>query len=286
MNKLDSATRTQVLSCILEGCSIRATVRMTGVAKKTVMRLLVETGSVAAKFQDQLFRNLNSRRIQVDELWGFIYCKQKNVTPDIANKTAAAGDVWLWTAIDADSKLVPCWMLGGRDAGSAHVFVGDLASRMANRIQLTSDGHRVYLDAVEGAFGCDVDYAMLVKMYGADRAESEARYSPAQCMGCRSIPIIGQPEPKHISTSYAERHNWTVRTNMRRYTRLSNGFSRKFENHAAAVALNFFNYNLIRIHSKFGVTPAMEAGIVDRLYDVSDLVALLEDEEQRGEMVA
>jgi IS1 family transposase len=211
---------------------------------------------------------------------------KKNVTAEIANKHAAAGDVWLWSAIDADSKLVPCWMLGARDAVTGNFFIHDLASRLKNRVQLTSDGHRVYLDAVEGAFGSDVDYAMLVKMYGNDNREDQARYSPAQCTGCREIVVSGRPDPKHISTSYAERQNWTARTFMRRYTRLSNGFSRKFENHEAAVALNYFNYNLIRIHSKFGVTPAMEAGVVSRLYDVSDLVALLEAEEQGAERVA
>lgn len=286
MNRLDKTTLTQVLSCILEGCSIRATVRMTGVSKKAVMRLMVEAGNVAWKFQDALFRNLNCRRLQVDELWGFIYCKQKTVTSEIANRNAAAGDIWLWTAIDADSKLVPCWALGGRNAYTANAFIYDLASRMKNRIQLTSDGHKAYLDAVEGAFGCEVDYAMLVKMYGADQHENETRYSPAECIGCREAIISGNPDPKHISTSYAERHNWTVRTNMRRYTRLSNGFSRKFANHAAAVALNYFNYNLIRIHRSLRVTPAMAVGVTDRLYDVSDLVALLEAEEQENERAA
>jgi len=177
-------------------------------------------------------------------------------------------------------------MLGGRDAITANLFVHDLAWRLKNRIQLTSDGHRVYLDAVESAFGCEVDYAMLVKIYGNDSREDETRYSPAQCIRCREMVVIGRPDPGHISTSYAERHNWTVRTNMLRYTRLSNGFSRKFDNHAAAVALNYCNYNLIRIHGKFGVTPAMEAGITDRLYDVSDLVALLEVEELEAERAA
>jgi len=259
---------------------------MTGVSKKAVMRLMVEAGTVAWKFQDALFRNLNCRRIQVDELWGFIYCKQKTVTDEIANKNAAAGDIWLWTAIDADSKLVPCWALGGRNAYVANTFIHDLASRLKNRIQLTSDGHKTYLDAVEGAFGSDVDYAMLVKMYGADQRENETRYSPAECIGCREAIISGNPDPKHISTSYAERQNWTVRTNMRRYTRLSNGFSRTFANHAAAVALNYFNYNLIRIHGKLRTTPAMAAGATDRLYDVSDIVALLEVEEQKQRKVA
>lgn len=286
MNRLDRTTRIHILTCILEGCSIRATVRMTGVSKKAVMRLMVEAGNVAAEFQSRLFRNLNCRRVQVDELWGFIYCKQKNVTSEITNKNAAAGDVWLWTALDQDSKLVPCWLLGGRDARAANQFVNDLASRLRNRIQLTSDGHRVYLDAVENAFGSDIDYAMLVKMYGTDTREDETRYSPAQCIGCRETPIIGRPDPSYISTSHVERHNWTVRTNMRRYTRLSNGFSRKFANHAAAVALNYFNYNLVRIHTKLRVTPGMAAGVVDRVYDVSDLVDLLENEEQAAMMAA
>jgi IS1 family transposase len=259
---------------------------MTGVSKKTVMRLMVEAGNVAWKFQDTLFRDLNCRRIQVDELWGFIYCKQKTVTQEIANNNALVGDVWLWTAIDADSKLVPCWALGGRNAYSANIFMHNLASRLKNRIQLTSDGHKAYLDAVDGAFGCDIDYAMLVKMYGSDRHENDTRYSPAECIGCREVIITGNPDRKHISTSYAERQNWTVRTNMRRYTRLSNGFSRKFVNHAAAVALNYFNYNLIRIHSKLRVTPAMAAGVTDRLFDVSDLVALLEIEEQEAQRAA
>jgi IS1 family transposase len=237
MNRLDRELRIKVLNCILEGCSIRATVRMTGVSKKAVMRLMVEAGNVAAKFQDETFRKLNSRRVQVDELWGFIYCKEKTATTEIANKHAGAGNVWLWVAIDADSKLVPCWMLGARDAVTANFFIHDLASRLKNRVQLTSDGHRVYLDAVEGAFGSEVDYAMLVKMFGGDNREDEARYSPAKCMGCREIVVSGSPDPEHISTSYAERQNWTTRTFMRRYTRLSNGFSRKFENHAAAVAI-------------------------------------------------
>jgi len=246
------------------------------------MRLMVEAGNVAAKFQDAMFLNLNCRRIQVDELWGFIYCKQKNVTAQIANEHAAAGDVWLWTAIDADSKLVPCWKLGGRDAFSAHEFISDLASRLKHRIQLTSDGHKAYLDAVEGAFGCDVDYAMLVKLYGADPNEDERRYSPAKCIGCNAEIISGNPNPTHISTSFAERQNWTVRTNMRRYTRLSNGFSRKFENHEAAVALNYFAYNFVRIHRSLRMTPAMASGATNRLWEVSDLVTLLEAEERES----
>ena len=285
MNRLDSKTRERVISCLIEGCSIRSTVRITGVAKKTVMRLLAEVGAVCSDYQDHVFRNLSCRRLQVDELWGFCYCKQRSVTPEISAKNPAAGDMWLWLAVDADSKLVPSWMLGQRDLGSATAFISDLADRLSHRVQLTSDGHRAYLGAVEQTFGSDIDFAQLVKLYAADR-ESEVRYSPSECIGCRVIPIIGNPDPKHISTSFAERQNWTVRTNMRRYTRLSNGFSRKLENHAAAVALNYFAYNFIKIHRTLRITPAMAAGVTDRLWDVADLVALWESEERRSQRAA
>ncbi len=279
MNKLSHAQRTQVVNCLIEGCSIRATVRMTGIAKKTVMRLLAEVGQVCESYQDRVLRKLPCRLIQLDELWGFNYCKAKNVTPTIADKVPGAGDVWLWVAIDAETKLVPCWRLGGRDALTAYDFVQDLANRLSNRVQLTSDGHRVYLTAIEAAFGSDVDYAMLVKMYGSDPREDETRYSPAQCIGTQMAVITGRPDPNHISTSYVERQNWSVRTAMRRYTRLSNGFSRKIENHAAAVALHYFAYNFIKIHSTLRVAPAMAAGVTGKLWDVSDLVALWEAEE-------
>lgn len=259
---------------------------MTGVSKKAVMRLLAEAGAVAARFQDVMLRSVSCRRIQVDELWGFIYCKQKNVTSEIAEKNAEAGDVWLWTAIDAESKLIISWRLGSRSAYDANVFMDDVASRLASRVQLTSDGYKVYLEAVEGAFGCDVDYAMLIKVYGKDQREDERRYSRAVCLGCTSQVVSGDPNPAHISTSFAGRHNWTVRTNMRRYTRLSNGFSRKMQNHAAAVALNYFAYNFVRIHRTLRMTPAMAAGVTDRLFDVSDLVALLEAEEREAQRAA
>ena len=254
---------------------------MTGIAKKTAMRLLREVGEVCADYQDRTFRNLACRRIQLDELWGFNYCKQKNVTEDIAAKIPAAGDVWLWVAIDADTKLVPCWKLGDRFAGTAYEFVHDLAKRLANRVQLTTDGHRAYLTAVESAFGSEIDYAMLVKVYGADRQESETRYSPAECIGCQSAVITGRPDPKHVSTSFVERQNWSARTAMRRYTRLSNGFSRKIENHEAAIALNYFAYNFIKIHRSLRMSPAMAAGVTDRLWEVSDLVALWESYEAK-----
>jgi IS1 family transposase len=278
MNRLDAARRTQVISCLLEGCSIRATVRVTGVSKKTVMRLLVEAGNACSEYQDRVFRNLSTRRLQLDEMWGFNYCKQKNVTTKIASKVPGAGEVWLWVAVDADTKLVPAWLLGSRDLGTAHEFVSDLATRLRHRVQLTTDGHRPYLEAVEAAFGMDIDYATLTKLYGMD-PQAERRYSPPICLGCEVRTITGSPDPKHISTSYVERQNWTVRTSMRRYTRLSNGFSRKIENHAAAVALNYFAYNFIKIHRTLRVSPAMAAGVTSRLFDVSDIVAILEETE-------
>ena len=278
MNRLKPEARARVIACLIEGCSIRSTVRMTGTAKKTVMRLLVEIGVVCEAYQDLAFRNIRARRIQVDELWGFNYCKARHVTPKIAAKHPMAGDVWLWVAVDADTKLVPSWHVGDRDLATAYDFMHDLANRLVTRVQLTSDGHRPYLEAVESAFNTEIDYAMLQKIYGPD-PEPEKRYSPAQCLGCKVRKVSGDPNPKHISTSFVERQNWTVRTNMRRYTRLSNGFSRKIENHCAAVALNYFAYNFIKIHRSLRMTPAMAAGVTDRLWEVSDLVALLKESE-------
>jgi len=280
MNKLTRSQRIQVVNCLIEGCSIRATVRMTGVSKKTVMRLLGEVGQVCESYQDRVLNGLSCQRIQLDELWGFNYCKAKTVTPEIAERIPGAGDVWLWVAVDADTKLVPCWRLGGRDAFTAYDFVQNLSRRLKNRVQLTTDGHRVYLNAVELAFGSNVDYAMLVKIYGSDPREDQTRYSPAQCTGIQMAVVTGRPDPKHISTSYVERQNWSVRTAMRRYTRLSNGFSRKIENHAAAVALHYFAYNFIKQHRTLRVSPAMAAGVTDKLWDVSGLVDLWEAEER------
>jgi IS1 family transposase len=280
MRRLDSKSREQVISCLIEGCSIRATVRMTGVAKKTVMRLLIEVGTVCANYQDKVFRNLKCKRLQLDEMWSWIYCKEKNRTEEIAKRNPAAGDVWLWTAVDADTKLVPAWMLGSRDGRTARRFVADLASRLSHRVQITTDSHRPYLQAVEDAFGGDVDYAMLHKVYGFPM-EHETRYSPATCIGCEQKRISGDPDMQHVSTSFVERQNWTVRTNMRRYTRLSNGFSRKIENHAAAVALNYFAYNFIKIHRTLRMSPAMAAGVTDRLWEISDLVSLWREHEQQ-----
>ncbi len=280
MNRLDSKTRQQVISCLIEGCSIRATVRMTGVAKKTVLRLLVEVGEVCADYQDRVFLNLKSKRLQLDEMWSWIYCKDKNRTEEIARKCPDAGDVWLWVAVDADTKLVPSWRLGQRDLATAKDFVNDLAKRVKGRVQITTDSLRTYLNVIEDAFGGNCDYAMLHKIYGAP-TENETRYSPALCIGCEMKEINGRPDPQHVSTSFVERQNWTVRTTMRRYTRLSNGFSRKLENHAAATALNYFAYNFIKIHRTLRVSPAMAAGVSDRLWSVEDLVALWEAYEQR-----
>ena len=282
MNKLSNHQRCQAISCLIEGCSIRSTVRMTGIAKKTVMRLLAEVGQVCATFQDRVFRNLTCQRLQVDELWAFVYCKHKNLTPRIMARNPNAGDVWLWVAMDADTKLVPCWLLAGRDADAASVFMRDLASRLKYCVQLTTDGHRAYLTAVEQAFGADIDYSMLVKIYG-EASETETRYSPGECIGCKREHIMGNPDPSHVSTSYVERQNLSARMMMRRYTRLTNAFSRKSENHAAAVALNYFAYNFIRIHRTLRTSPAMASGVTDRLWEVSDLVALWESEERREE---
>ncbi len=208
----------------------------------------------------------------------FLLCKAKNVTAKIAEKHPMAGDVWLWVALDADTKLVPAWCIGHRDSESAEAFMRDLAGRLSNRVQLTSDGHTAYLQAVEDVFGAEIDYSQLIKMYAADR-QTEARYSPAKCIGCKRKPIIGQPDREHISTSYVERQNLTARMSMRRFTRLTNAFSKRIEHHAAAVALYYFTYNFIRIHRSLRVTPAMAAGVTDRIWEVSDLVALLEEQE-------
>lgn len=277
MNRLDKTQRAQVIRCLVEGNSIRSTVRMTGVAKNTVVKLLSEIGRACEEYQDKTLRQINSRRIQCDEIWSFVYAKQKNVTPEIAAKQMA-GDIWTWTAIDADSKLIVSWMLGGRDAGTAKHFMDDLAGRLANRVQLTTDGHRVYLNAVEGAFGSEVDYAMLVKIYGAD-AVSDSKYSPAECIDCKPIAINGRPDPKHISTSYVERQNLSMRMMMRRFTRLTNAFSKKVENHFAMLALYFFYYNFCRVHQTLRVTPTMEAGITDHVWSIEEMVGLLESKE-------
>jgi IS1 family transposase len=274
MNKLDRKTRAQILHLLCEGQSIRAITRLTGCSKNTVAKLLVEAGHACAAFQDKALHNLPCKRVQMDEIWSFVYAKNDNVK-DAKAAPATAGDVWTWTAICADTKLLVSWLLGARDTGAAMAFVSDLRSRLANRVQLTSDGHRPYLTAVGEVFGDDVDYAMLVKIYGAD-PQAETRYSPAKCIGAERHPKIGKPDPKHISTSYAERSNLTMRMHMRRFTRLTNAFSKKVENHAAAIALHMMYYNFVRIHQTLKVTPAMAAGVTDKLWEMDDLVTLVE----------
>jgi IS1 family transposase len=274
MNKLDRKTRAQILHLLCEGQSIRAVTRLTGGSKNTVAKLLVEAGHACAAYQDKALRNLPCKRVQMDEIWSFVYAKNDNVK-DAKKPPATAGDVWTWTAICADTKLIVSWLLGARDTDAALSFVSDLRDRLANRVQLTSDGHRPYLTAVDAVFGDDVDYAMLVKIYGAD-PQAETRYSPAKCIGAERQPKIGKPEYKHISTSYAERSNLTMRMHMRRFTRLTNAFSKKVENHAAAIALHTFYYNFVRIHQTLKVTPAMAAGVTDKLWEMDDLVAMLE----------
>jgi IS1 family transposase len=281
MNKLDHAERARILHLLCEGNSIRATTRLTSASKKAVSKLLVDAGQAAAWYQDRVFHNLTCRRIQVDEIWAFIYAKQKNVET-AKSAPDGAGDVWTWTAIDAETKLIPSWFVGGRDAECASWFMNDLASRLANRVQLTSDGHKAYLEAVEGAFGADVDYAMLVKLYGASPDSAKGRYSPAECTGAIKTPIEGQPDPKHISTSYSERSNRTVRMHTRRFTRLTNAFSKKLENHAHSVALFAMYYNFVRIHRTLRTTPAMAANVTNRLWEIGDIVDVLEAWEAAG----
>jgi IS1 family transposase len=253
---------------------MRATARITGVARNTIDKLLVELGAICSKYQDTTLRNLASKRVQVDEVWAFCYCKQKQVTPEISEERYA-GDAWTWAAIDADTKLVPCWTIGRRDPDTAKVFVSDLAGRLADRIQLTSDGLRTYLNAVVAAFGESVDYAMLVKVYGND-PEAEKRYSPAVCTDCKKEAIIGDPEPEHISTSYIEGRNLTMRMGIRRFTRLTNGFSKKIENHAAAVSLHMMYYNLARVRQTLKTTPAVAAGAADHVWSIEEIIALMD----------
>jgi len=278
MNKLSAAERAHILQLLCEGMSIRAIERTTGSSKHTIERLLNDAGQALGGYQDRALRGIAAKRVQVDEIWSFTYAKAKNV----ATAKAApewAGDTWTWTAIDADSKLVISWLVGGRDSEYAIAFMDDLASRLSNRVQLTLDGHRAYLEAVEGAFGGDIDYATLEKIYATDPAATRGRYSPPVCTGAKKRRVEGDPDPRHVSTSYVERQNLTMRMHMRRFTRLTNGFSKKVEHHANAVALHFAYYNFVRVHKTLRMTPAMAAGVTDRLWEMSDLVGVLEAHE-------
>lgn len=274
MNKLDIKKRAQILHMLVEGNSLRSTSRMADVSINTVSKLLVDAGCFAAEYQYNNLRNLPCKRVQVDEIWSFCYAKAKNVEGAKA-APEGAGDVWTWTAICADTKIVPSWLVGSRDADCANDFIADLASRVSSRIQLTSDGHRPYLEAVEGAFGADVDYAMLVKVYG-NPVEAEKRYSPADCVGCMKRKVEGNPDPAHVSTSFAERQNLTMRMSMRRFTRLTNAFSKKVENHGHAIALHFMYYNFMRIHKTLRVTPAMEAGVADHVMTLEEMLGMMD----------
>jgi IS1 family transposase len=276
MNKLPLAKRVQILSMLCEGSSMRSISRVADVSINTVSKLLVDAGKACAAFHDEKVRGVTSKRIQCDEIWSFTYAKAKNVATAKA-APEEAGDTWTWTALDADSKLIVSWLVGGRDSEYAMVFMDDLRSRLANRVQLTTDGHRAYLEAVEGAFGGDIDYAMLVKLYGAAPESFKGRYSPAECVGARKDRIEGNPDKAHVSTSYVERQNLTMRMHMRRFTRLTNGFSKKFENHMHMVALYTVWYNFVKMHKTLRMTPAMASGVSDRLWSVEDVAALVED---------
>lgn len=275
---LSFGKKVQVISSLVEGNSIRATCRMTGVAKGTVTRLLESVGRTCGEYQDVVLRNLPCKQIQCDEIWSFCYAKEKNV-PEEFKGTFGFGDVWTWTAIDADTKLVPSWHIGSRDATDGRLFIEDLKNRLANRVQLTTDGHKVYLSAVEDAFGSEIDYAMLIKLYGKD-SEGEKRYSPAECIAIEKKIVQGNPDIAKISTSYIERQNLTMRMNMRRFTRLTNAFSKKIENLEYAIALHFMYYNFCRPHKtlnlkkSLGITPTIAAGVTNRIWKIEDIIYL------------
>jgi IS1 family transposase len=281
MNKLPLEKRTQILNLLVEGSSLRSISRVCDVSINTVTKLLIDAGTVCATFHDEKVRDVKAMRVQCDEIWSFCYSKQKNVAA-AKRKDLAYGDVWTWTGLDADSELIVSWMVGGRDGDYAMGLMDDLRSRLANRVQLTTDGHRAYLDAVEGAFGGDVDYAMLVKLYGAASESAKGRYSPAECIGARKERIEGNPDPAHMSTSYTERHNLTMRMQMRRFTRLTNAFSKKIENHCHSLALYFVWYNWVRIHKTLKVTPAIAAGLTAKLMDMSEIATMIEDAAMRA----
>jgi IS1 family transposase len=275
MNKLPSAKRAQILGLMVEGVSVRAITRITGASKNTIIKLLEDAGDAFSDYQDRTLRNLTCKRLQVDEVWAFVYAKAKNVA---AAKTApkGAGDCWTWLAVDADTKLIPSFYIGSRDTDAAQRFIGDLALRLANRVQLTSDGHKPYLEAVEQSFGADIDYAMLIKHYDAP-VGAIGRYSPGDCTGAEQRRVEGRPDPAHVSTSYVERANLTIRMGSRRFTRLTNAFSKKVENHAHSVSIHMMHYNFVRIHQTLRCSPAMAAGVTTTLWELSDMVNVLED---------
>jgi IS1 family transposase len=258
-----------------EGIALRAITRLTGINRTTLLKLLSDAGKAFFEYQDRALVNLPCKRVQVDEAWAFCYAKQKNV-PSAKAAPEGAGDIWTWIGLDADSKLAVSWYIGGRDSKAAAIFINDLAKRLESRVQLTSDGHGSYLQAIEGAFGADIDYAMLIKTYGAAPESAKGRYSPAECTGAIKTMIEGNPDPKHVSTSFVERQNLSMRMGNRRMTRLTNAFSKKAENHKHMMAIYFMHYNFVRIHQTLKVTPAMAAGITPKLWEMSDMVNVLE----------
>jgi len=274
MNRLSQAERAKAVAVLVEGNSLRATARITGIARMTIERLLRDLGAACARFHDATVRELRSKRIECDEIWSFVGAKQKNVRPERAGEW---GDIWTWTALDPDSKLIVSWLVGGRDAGTAHAFMTDIAGRLASRVQLTTDGNKLYFEAVEDAFGADIDFATLEKHYGGIPSGDIAatRYSPARITHAKRAVITGRPDPRFVSTSYVERQNLTMRMSMRRFARLTNAFSKKAENHALMVALHFVHYNFARVHQTLRVTPAMEAGIADHVWTIEEIVGLL-----------
>ncbi|WP_432814408.1 IS1 family transposase [Sphingorhabdus sp.] len=278
MNKLSHAKRTQILAMLCEGSSMRSISRIVDVSINTVSKILVEAGEACLILHDETVHNVKASRVQCDEIWSFCYAKDKNV-PAAKDAPEGAGDVWTWTAIDADTKLIVSYFVGDRSGQSAIALMDDLRSRLSNRVQITTDGHRAYLEAVEGAFGADVDYAQLVKMYGAvgGGKSAEVRYSPAECTGIKKVRVEGNPDVKHVSTSYVERQNLTMRMSMRRVTRLTNAFSKKLDNHIHALALYFVFYNFTRLHKTLRVSPAMAAGITDRLWSLDDVIAKIDE---------
>jgi IS1 family transposase len=278
MNKLPIEKRRQILAMLCEGSSMRSIERITGVSINTVSKMLVDAGEACLILHDETVHNVKASRVQCDEIWSFCYAKDKNV-PAAKDAPEGAGDVWTWTAIDADTKLIVSYFVGDRSGQSAIALMDDLRSRLSNRVQLTTDGHRAYLEAVEGAFGADVDYAQLVKMYGnvGGGKNAEVRYSPAECTGIKKVRVEGNPDVKHVSTSYVERQNLTMRMSMRRFTRLTNAFSKKLDNHIHALALYFVFYNFTRIHKTLRVSPAMAAGITNRLWSLDDVIAKIDE---------
>jgi IS1 family transposase len=270
MNYLSIAAKSRIVSALVEGNSIRSIVRMTGFSHNTVVKLLVDLGQACDAYHDKNVRNVASKRVQCDEIWSFVGAKAKNVPRE---KDGEWGDVWTWTALDADTKLMISYAVGNRGAETAKYFMEDLALRVASRIQITTDGHRVYAQAIEGAFGADVDYAMLIKIYGND--SFDRRYSTGNCIGTQTAVMNGTPDPLHISTSFVERQNLTMRMSMRRFTRLTNAFSKKIDNHVAAIALHFMHYNFCRVHRTLRVTPAMEAGLAQHVWSIEELVAIM-----------